>query len=269
MTLKNLNYKSLLTAAAFLATVPAFAAVKLPSYVTDNMVVQQNSELTVRGHATPGSTVKAAPGWSSKVYTAKADADGTFTLKIATPAAGGPYSVTFSDPDGNVTLENILSGEVWLCSGQSNMEMPVIGWGKVMGYETETATAQYPDIRLLQVHKNTSYKPMPDVEVNGGGWQICSPASVANFSAVAYFYARELARELKVPIGVIDTTWGAHRPRHGLAPTRLRMCPDSARKLPKWKRPVLMPKRFRKDLRAVSSNGTDSSMELSLLSIKA
>lgn len=69
------------------------------------MVVQQNSELTVRGHATPGSTVKAAPGWSSKVYAAKADADGTFTLKIATPAAGGPYSVTFSDPDGNVTLE--------------------------------------------------------------------------------------------------------------------------------------------------------------------
>lgn len=225
MTLKNLNYKSLLTAAACLATVPAFAAVKLPSYVTDNMVVQQNAELTVCGHAVPGSTVKAAPGWSGKVYTAKADNDGVFTLRLATPAAGGPYSVTFSDPDGDITLENILSGEVWLCSGQSNMEMPVIGWGKVMGYETETATAQYPDIRLLQVHKNTSYKPMPDVEVNGGGWQICSPASVADFSAVAYFYARELARELKVPVGVIDTTWGG-------TPAEAWTCADSLKNVP-------------------------------------
>ena len=194
MTSKKFYYKTFLATAGLLASVPAFSAIELPSYVTDNMVVQQNSELTVRGHAVPGSTVKAAPGWSTKVYTAKASADGVFTLRLATPAAGGPYSVTFSDPDGDVTLENILSGEVWLCSGQSNMEMPVIGWGKVMGYETETATAQYPDIRLLQVHKNTSYKPMPDVEVNGGGWQICSPASVADFSAVAYFYARELAR---------------------------------------------------------------------------
>lgn len=225
MTLKNLNFKSLLTAAGFLATVPTFAAVKLPSYVTDNMVVQQNSELTVRGNATPGSTVKAAPGWSSKVYTAIAGADGTFTLKIATPGAGGPYSMTFSDPDGDVSLENILSGEVWLCSGQSNMEMPLIGWGKVMGYETETATAQHPEIRLLQVRKNTSYKPMADVDVNGGGWQICSPASVAEFSAVAYFYARELARELKVPVGVIDTTWGG-------TPAEAWTSPDSLKSIP-------------------------------------
>ena len=136
-----------------------------------------------------------------------------FTLKIATPPAGGPYSLTFSDPDGNITLENILSGEVWLCSGQSNMEMPVIGWGKIMDYETETATAQHPDIRLLQIRKNTSYTPVSDVEVNGGGWQICSPGSVANFSAVAYFYARELARELKVPIGVIDGHMGRNTGR--------------------------------------------------------
>lgn len=208
MTTTKFNYKTLFVAAGLFAALPAVAAIELPSYVTDNMVVQQNSEFTVRGHAGPGSTVKATTGWSSKTYSAKAGADGIFTLKIATPQAGGPYSMTFSDPDGDITLENILSGEVWLCSGQSNMEMPVIGWGKVMDYEAETATAQHPDIRLLQVHKNTSYKPMADVEVNGGGWQICSPGSVSDFSAVAYFYALELARELKVPVGVIDTTWG-------------------------------------------------------------
>ena len=225
MNFRNSNYRILLAAAGMLAALPSMAAVELMSYITDNMVVQQNSELTVRGHALPGSTVKAAPGWSKKTFTAKAGSDGMFTLKIATPPAGGPYSLTFSDPDGNITLENILSGEVWLCSGQSNMEMPVIGWGKIMDYETETATAQHPDIRLLQIRKNTSYTPVSDVEVNGGGWQICSPGSVANFSAVAYFYARELARELKVPIGVIDATWGG-------TPAEAWTCVDSLTNVP-------------------------------------
>lgn len=192
------------------ALVPAMgqARVSLPSYLTDNMIVQQNSVLTVSGHAAPGSKVKVIPGWSDKAMTAGADAAGKFAVKISTPAAGGPYSLVFEDKDGAVTLENILSGEVWLCSGQSNMEFPVQGWTTVMGYDKEIATAHHPDIRLLQVKKKTAFKPQEDVEVNGGGWQICSSASMADFSAIAYFFARELSEKLHVPVGVIDTTWG-------------------------------------------------------------
>lgn len=101
-----------------------------------------------------------------------------------------------------------MVGEVWFCSGQSNMEMPVAGWGKVMNYEQEIAEANYPSIRLFQVKKNTSVTPLSDVEATMGGWQECSFATIPEFSSLAYFYARSLWKELNVPVGVIDCTWG-------------------------------------------------------------
>ncbi|MBD5234081.1 MAG: 9-O-acetylesterase [Bacteroidales bacterium] len=200
--------RNVLLLVAALAVGSANASITLPSYITDNMIVQQNSILTVEGYAAPGSKVTVRPGWTNKPLTAKADGNGSFTLKVKTPPAGGPYSIAFEDTDGTVRLENILSGEVWLCSGQSNMEFPVEGWGKAMDYDHEVATAQHPDIRLLKVKQNMAFSPKEDVEVDGEGWQICSPASVADFSAVAYFFARELSEELKVPVGVIDTSYG-------------------------------------------------------------
>lgn len=196
----------LLTVAS--AILPAGAKVILPNYVTDNMIVQQNITLTISGQAAPNSEVKVFPGWDKGYKTTKTDSNGDFTVSIKTPAAGGPYSMAFEDKDGMVRLENILSGEVWLCSGQSNMEFSVQGWTTVMDYDREVATAHCPDIRLLQVRKKTAFSPQKDVEVNGGGWQICTSASMADFSAIAYFFARELSKELNVPIGVIDTTWG-------------------------------------------------------------
>lgn len=195
----------LTVASAFL---PAAAKVTLPNYITDNMIVQQNSTLKINGQAAPGSNVKVSATWEKGVKSVKADSDGNFTVSIATPAAGGPYVMTFEDNDGVVRVENVLSGEVWLCSGQSNMEFPVQGWTTVMDYDREVATAHHPDIRLLQVRKTTAIAPQKDVEVNRGGWQICTSASMADFSAIAYFFARELSKELKVPVGVIDTTWG-------------------------------------------------------------
>ncbi|MDE6079257.1 MAG: 9-O-acetylesterase [Duncaniella sp.] len=188
--------------------ITAGAKVTLPNYITDNMIVQQTSILTVNGTAAPGSQVKVTAGWSEKPETVKAGADGRFSVRLATPEAGGPYSIVFEDSDGLLRIENVLSGEVWLCSGQSNMEFPVQGWTTVMDYDREVATAFHPDIRLLQVRTTTAYTPREDVEVNGGGWQICSSASMADFSAIAYFFARELNEKLKVPVGVIDTTWG-------------------------------------------------------------
>lgn len=205
MTMRKINIFLLTAASAFL---PAEAKVVLPNYISDNMIVQQNSTLTIKGNAAPGSDVKVYPGWQKGDVTAKADKNGDFTVSIGTPGAGGPYSIAFEDKEGIMRIENVLSGEVWLCSGQSNMEFPVQGWTTVMGYDREVATAHHPDIRLLQVRKATAFAPQKDVAVNGGGWQMCTSASMADFSAIAYFFARELHDELKVPIGVIDATWG-------------------------------------------------------------
>lgn len=184
------------------------AVVSLPHYITDNMVVQQCGTLTVNGHSVPDSEVTVKAGWSKDDLTTRADADGKFTVRIDTPPAGGPYSIKIKDRDGETTVENVVSGEVWICSGQSNMEFPAQGWTTVMDYDRVVATAQRPGIRLLQVRKRTAFAPQDDVEVNGGGWQICSPASMADFSAIAYFFACELSETLKLPVGVIDTTWG-------------------------------------------------------------
>lgn len=182
------------------------AKVRLQSFVTDSMVVQQQSRWTVTGHA-DGDRVTVTTSWNSCRTTAVTGTDGKFTAVISTPKAGGPYTICFDD--GEVTrLNDIWSGEVWLCSGQSNMEMPVGGWGKVRNYRQEIADAQHPEIRLLQIAKNTAYAPIADAEVNMGGWRTCSPATVENFSSIAYFFAREMSERLGVHVGVIDCTWG-------------------------------------------------------------
>lgn len=191
------------------AGIVADAAVTLPSYLTDNMVVQRNSRLTVRGSARPESTVTATGEWSGKAVTARAGKDGRFTLVLPTPEAGGPYAIDFTDGDGATTsLENILSGEVWLASGQSNMEFPVkpATWAVLNSSDDVIATAQHPDIRLLKITRKTAYEPQEDVTT--AGWKVCTPSSVQDFSAVAYLYARNLQKELGVPVGIIDTSWG-------------------------------------------------------------
>lgn len=183
------------------------AKVVLPSVFTDNMVLQQKTDITFYGDATKNKQLTVKTGWNGKEYHTEADGQGKWSLKIPTPAAGGPYEITFSDGK-KLQLKNVMIGEVWFCSGQSNMEMPVAGWGKVMNYEQEIAEAAYPAIRLFQVKKNTSLAPLKEVESTLGGWQECLSATVPEFSALAYFYARALWKELNVPIGVIDCTWG-------------------------------------------------------------
>lgn len=201
--------KILIAALALTVSAGASAKVELPHYLTDNMVVQRNASLTVAGKAKPGSTVKAQAEWNpGKTVTTKAAADGSFELVLATPGAGGPYTIVFDDADGAPTaISNVLSGEVWLCSGQSNMEFPIKGWTSVIDADRVVNTAQRPDIRLLQVRKNTSVKQLDDIEANMGGWVVASPATM-DFSAIAYLFACQLQEELGVPVGVIDATWG-------------------------------------------------------------
>lgn len=205
--MKTSNFRRIAAAAAVaLCAAGADAKVVLPHFVTDSMVVQQQSLWTITGRSS-GSRVKVRASWSRHALTAKVMSDGTFSIRLATPKAGGPYTITFDDGD-RTTLRDIYSGEVWLCSGQSNMEMPVGGWGKVMNYWHEIMSANHPEVRFLQISKQRSFVPAADTDVNMGGWRTCTPETVENFSSVAYFYAREMARRLGVHVGVIDCTWG-------------------------------------------------------------
>ena len=199
--------KTLLSIIAGL-TLTAQATVTLPSYFSDNMVVQQQSALIVKGKASRPGTVTVSASWDKKTFTCTTDAAGTFSISVPTPAASTrSHTITVSDGDATV-LSNVAVGEVWLCSGQSNMEMPVNGWGKVKDYEQELKDANYAHIRLLQAKRVVSVVPTDDLQLNNGAWNVCSTASVDNFSACAYFFARRLWNVLKVPIGVIDSSWG-------------------------------------------------------------
>ena len=129
------------------------AQVKLPPLFSDNMVLQQQAQAPIWGESKPGKTVEIKTSWDGKKYSVQADADGKWEIAVSTPQAGGPYTICISDGKP-VELKNVLIGEVWLCSGQSNMEMQVEGWGKVMNYEQEKVEAnQYPNIRFLLVEK--------------------------------------------------------------------------------------------------------------------
>lgn len=183
------------------------AKITLPAHFTDKMILQQQTEVPFYGQAAPSRPVEIHVGWSRETYRTESDADGNWQIRLKTPKAGGPYDIAVSDGDER-RLRDVLVGEVWFCSGQSNMEMPLAGWGKVLNYQEEIAAANHPAIRLFQVKKRTSLTPEERLDAAQPGWETCSPATVSGFSAVAYFFARRLNRELGVPVGVIDCTWG-------------------------------------------------------------
>ncbi len=203
-------YKRILTIAAGIvisATTISVAKVTLPACFTDNMVLQQKANVGLWGTAKPATKLTVSPSWGKKKYTVETDKNGSWTLKIGTPAFGGPYTITFDDGEAT-TLNNVLIGEVWVCSGQSNMEMTPTGmYGDIVNLPEETAAANYPAIRMLKIENRTALQPQKDV-VTRGAWQACTPETFKQFSAVAYFFARELQKDLHVPIGIINTTWG-------------------------------------------------------------
>ena len=184
------------------------AKVILSDIFTDNMVLQRNSEVPVWGKSKPNTKIELTASWDNGIYETVSDEAGKWSIKLNTPDAGGPYKVSINDGD-LVVLNNIMSGELWLCSGQSNMEMPLGGWGKIMNYEDEIENANHPNIRLFQIEKQTALSPTNQMKVMGGGWLECSPNSIPEFSATAYFFARTLSQSLNnIPIGLIHTSWG-------------------------------------------------------------
>lgn len=183
------------------------AKITLPNFFTDNMVLQQKTKVTFSGNANSSAPVVITTSWDGKNYETAADATGAWKVIVQTPQYGGPYEVVISDGEV-LTLHNILIGDVWFCSGQSNMEMPLAGWGKIQHYEQEITKANYPNIRLLQVLHTAGQKPTDEARLWEGGWQTCSPTSIPEFSSTAYFFAKEIYEKTHIPIGLIHSSWG-------------------------------------------------------------
>jgi len=189
-----------LSAALLLAAAAtARADVRLPGFVNDHMVVQRDVPLPVWGWADPGEAVSVELGGHGA--TATADAKGRWRVSLPALPAGGPHVLTVKGKN-TLTVSDILAGEVWLCSGQSNMEFTV---GGVVNAGKEIAAATDPMIRHLLVAKRPSAVPLDDLSAP---WTVCSPATVAGFSACGYFMARELRKALDVPVGLIHSSWG-------------------------------------------------------------
>ena len=191
-----------------LQVVPVAGDVKLPSIINENMVLQQKESIPIWGWADSGEAVSVKASWQKDAVTTKAGDDGKWKVNVKTPTAGGPYTVTIKG-NNTISLGNVMIGEVWLCSGQSNMQMAMIYldfWCKgTLNYEQEIAAADYPGIRLFTVTRVVADKPQEDCE---GSWQECSPQTVPMFSAPAYFFGREIHKKLNVPVGLIHSSWG-------------------------------------------------------------
>ena len=178
------------------------ADVRLPQVFGANMVLQRDRAVPVWGWADPGEEVTVQIAGQS--VRTKADEAGKWTIRLEPMAVGGPYRMVVAGKN-RLTLANVLVGEVWLCSGQSNMERSLKRLGT---YERQIEWANKPNIRLFHVPKKASQQPADDVEAQ---WKVCNPETVADFSAVAYFFGRYLHEHLSVPVGLIESAWGGTR----------------------------------------------------------
>ncbi|MEM8891137.1 MAG: sialate O-acetylesterase [Bacteroidota bacterium] len=178
------------------------AKIWTPSVISDHMVLQRNSTAKLWGWSTnTNEELKIFTSWDEKETATKVD-QGYWEVELATPEAGGPYEISIIGHE-NLSFKNIMIGEVWICSGQSNME-----WTPLMGLdnaEEEIAAANFPNIRFFTAPKRKSDHPQDDIPAE---WAECSPETMKNFSSVAYFFGRKLHKNLEVPIGLINTNWG-------------------------------------------------------------
>ena len=183
------------------------AEIKLPAVFSDNMVLQQKSIVKLWGKSIENKQITITASWLNMPINVLSDANGNWKTTIKTPKAGGPYSLSFSDGT-NFTLNNVMIGEVWFCAGQSNMQMTLKGYdGQPVNESQQTianANAQVP-IRIFKVERRKSIVPQDSIS---GSWKINTPENVSNTSAVAYFFAQRLQSALKVPVGIIISSWG-------------------------------------------------------------
>lgn len=210
----------LLSLCFVLVPVTCIADVRLPKIIGSSMVLQRNSEVRIWGWADADETVSVTCSWLDTPETTTAQGGGKWQVIVPTSEAAGPHSIVVSG-NNSIELDDILFGEVWLASGQSNMEMPLAkvsgAYTGIKDSEQEVESADYPNIRLFQVGNFSSKEPLSDVEpgISMYGippadcrWEACSSETIPNFASTAYFFARKLHAQLDVPIGIIDSSWG-------------------------------------------------------------
>ncbi|MDO4158938.1 MAG: sialate O-acetylesterase [Prevotellaceae bacterium] len=217
--------KQIFILSALLVSAMASAKVTLPKMFSDGMVMQRESNANLWGQAKASSAVKITTSWNKKTYTVKADSDGKWKASVQTPEAGGPYSITFNDGDKTV-LDNILIGEVWICAGQSNMEMPMKGYKNqpIENALMDILHSTDSQLRLFTVKRNSKIAPVDTVS---GSWKEATPESVREFSATAYYFGRELRQALNVPVGLIVAAWGGSACEAWMTADWLKAFPDA------------------------------------------
>lgn len=192
-------------------TLGSQAKVRLPHIIGDNMILQQDSKARLWGWDTPGKAVRVNVSWSKETFSAKTDNNGKWILEVQTPKASyTPLSITFNDGD-KTTISNVLSGEVWVCAGQSNMEMPVKGFGNcpVEGYNKAVMNAnEYKGIHYVKIPSVMSTKPLDDSQCE---WKVISPETVGDASATGYFFAQAINKTLNIPVGLVMANKGGTR----------------------------------------------------------
>lgn len=181
---------------------------------TDNMILQRDAKVPVWGWAAANESVTVT--FKGKKYTSKANKQGKWRILLPATPAGGPYELKIASKNKNITLKNILVGDIWVGSGQSNMEWTV---GDSNNAEQEIANAKDPKIRHFKVPH--TYADTPQDKLEGGPWQVASPKTVGDFTAVGYFFARELRKNVNVPIGLLNTSWGGSRIEPWMSPQSL------------------------------------------------
>ncbi len=189
---------------------PVSAKIKLPAIVSSNMVLQRNSEVAIWGWADAGEQIKVETSWLNDSYAIRANQDGKWHLIIKTTNDKAPQTIKLTSENSNILLDNILFGEVWLCSGQSNMEQPVKGYygQPTFGGQETILNSNNPNLRLFTVHKAGSKAPLEDLG-EYIAWDTANPSNVSDFSAVGYFFGQHLQEILDCPVGLINTSYGA------------------------------------------------------------
>lgn len=189
----------------FLLPILLHSQTKLPTFFSDHMVLQQNQEVAIWGWDDAGEKITIEGSWGQK-STATTDGSGKWEARLQTPSAGGPYTLTISGND-DIKFDDVMIGEVWICSGQSNMQMTLSGYGNqpIYGAGDAILHANQSNIRMYTGARKASVEAMTDME---GTWEVSSTEHAPGFSAVAYYFGRVLEDVLEVPVGLIVTSWG-------------------------------------------------------------
>ncbi|UOG75415.1 sialate O-acetylesterase [Hymenobacter tibetensis] len=210
-------------------SLPVHATIRLPALVGDHMVLQRDTKVPIWGWAAPGEKVTLT--FQGKTYAAVPASTGKWQVTLPATPAGGPYTMTLRGQN-TLTIQDILVGDVWLASGQSNMELPLRdpnapkpnSYPVVVHAEQEVAAANFPQIRQFTVKKQVSNQPR--LESEGYNWKLCSPSTAGQFAAVPYFFARDLHQHYKVPIGIISSPWGGTPAEAWVSGEALKVLPD-------------------------------------------